>query len=317
MPYPRFASIDVGSNTLRLLLAEKIEQDHFYPLRVERIITRLGGNFAGEKNLDENSMGRTLAALRSFADLLSKEKVEAVFSVATGVIREARNGREFIERARKETGLPLRLISGEEEACLMLKGVLYSLNDKSATYLITDLGGWSTEIIWVEQALAKKIKSVGLGAVALCENFLKHDPPRKRELALMDEHIKRMIGEIRAEFEKEGLAGDQYPSNLIGTAGTMTTLAAIDQKLLIYDPQKVNNHWITLSRLKSIFKKIISLPLSQRLIIPGLEKGREDLIVAGAAIAICIMEVFTLRELVVIDTGLLEGILLDGISRLS
>jgi exopolyphosphatase/guanosine-5'-triphosphate,3'-diphosphate pyrophosphatase len=116
MYFPRVASIDVGSNTVRLLLAEKMGKGNFRPLRVERCITRLGGNFSAKNMLDEKAMLQTLATLQVFADILREERVEAVFAVVTGVVREAKNEREFIEKVWKETGLSLRLISGEEEA---------------------------------------------------------------------------------------------------------------------------------------------------------------------------------------------------------
>jgi exopolyphosphatase/guanosine-5'-triphosphate,3'-diphosphate pyrophosphatase len=147
MYFPRVASIDVGSNTVRLLLAEKMGKGNFRPLRVERWITRLGGNFSAKNMLDEKAMLQTLATLQVFADILREERVETVFAVVTGVVREAKNEREFIEKVWKETGLSLRLISGEEEARLMLRGVLWSLKDQILSRIVADIGGGSTEIL--------------------------------------------------------------------------------------------------------------------------------------------------------------------------
>ncbi len=315
MSLPRYASLDVGSNTVRLLVAERMAGGEIRPLRVERSITRLGGNFSSEGNLDEGAMERTLETLCAFADLLTRERVEDVFAVVTGVLREAKNGKSFIARVFKRTGLSLRLISGEAEACLMLKGVLRSLKDPTLTRIVADVGGWSTEVLWVERHKPRKIRSVQLGTVALVERFLKQDPPRPQELEFLESFTQEVLRKTREEFEREGLAVEDLHGPLVGTAGSITTLAAIDQKLLVYDPAKINGHRISRLALEEIYLRLRALPLKERQNVPGLEKGREDLIVAGAVIALQLLEVFGLEGLVVADSGLLEGVLLDGLEQ--
>ena len=317
MYFPRFASIDVGSNTVRLLLAEKMGKGNFRPLRVERWITRLGGNFSAKNMLDEKAMLQTLATLQVFADILREERVETVFAVVTGVVREAKNEREFIEKVWKETGLSLRLISGEEEARLMLRGVLWSLKDQTLSRIVADIGGGSTEILWVEGNKPKKTRSIGLGAVILCEKFLKSDPPGLQELESLEKYTEGILEETREWLARGGLGFSALDPHLVGTAGTMTTLAAIDQKLSVYDPQRINGHQISRPTLEKIYLHLRSLPIQDRRTVPGLETGREDLIVAGAVVILSILKVFNLEALLVIDSGLLEGVLLDGISRLS
>ena len=317
MAAPRYASIDVGSNTVRLLLAERNPGGGMRYLRVERGITRLGGNFSREGGLDEKAMLRTLELLQSFADLLSKEKVDAVFAVATGVVREAKNGREWIAEVLKKTGLPLRLISGEEEARLMLRGVLDSFKEQILSGIFVDIGGWSTEILWVERNQPQSAKSLGLGVVALCEKFLASDPPGINELEAMENFTQGVLEESREWFKRGGLKFSTLDLHLVGTAGTMTTLAAIDQKLLVYNPERVNGHQISRPALEKIYFHLRSLPMEERRKIPGVEAGREDLIVAGAGIALSILKVFGREGWVVIDSGLLQGVLLEGISRLS
>ena len=314
---PRYASIDVGSNTVRLLIVERNQEGCLRDLRRERRITRLGGNFSREGKLDESAMVRTLEALQSFADLLAQEKVEAVFAVATGVVREARNGREWIAEVLKKTGIPLRRISGEEEGRLMLRGVRGSLREEVLSGIFADIGGWSTEVLWVEGDRPRKTRSLELGVVALCERFLKSDPPEIEELEAMENHAQRILDESREWFTREGLELSKLESRFVGTAGTMTTLAAIDQRLSIYDPQRISGHRISRSALREIYRHLRSLPMRERREIPGLEEGREDLIVAGAGVALSILSVFEGKEWVVIDSGLLEGVLLEGISRLS
>ena len=310
---PRFASLDVGSNTVRLLIAEPKPDLTFRTLRRERIITRLGGGFSAAQKLDETSMERTIGALRSFGELLQRENVEKVFAAGTGVLREARNGLVFQERVRERTGIRLRLLTGEEESLLMLRGVLSSLREPDAPHLVTDVGGWSTEVLWVEKGKMIRTASLGLGAVALTEKFVHHDPPADSELDALNEYIRRSLRELRRRWEKEGGRLEDLHPRLIGTAGTATTLGAIDLALPAYDPQRVNGHRISLLGLGEINRRLQSLPLDDRRKVVGLEKGREDLIVAGSAILLNLLEIFERSALEVIDSGLLEGILLEGI----
>jgi len=316
MSLSRYASVDVGSNTIRLLLAERRGKRDFRPLRVERSITRLGGNFSTQGKLDENAMERTLETLHSFANLLKREGAENIFAVATGVLREAINGKAFIERVFERTGLSLRLVSGEEEARLMLKGVLWSMKNRAHTQLVADVGGWSTEILWVEGNEPIRIQSLRLGTVGLSEEFLHDDPPGLQELESMERHTVEVLKKIHEEFQKEGLEAKDLHPDLLGTAGTMTTLAAIDQGLRIYDPQKINGHRIPRQVLEKIYLHLRSLTIQERRNVPGLERGREDLIVGGVVVVLRLMEIFHLQTLVVVDSGLLEGVLLEGIAQI-
>ncbi len=311
---PRYASLDVGSNTVRLLIAEKSDGG-FRPVRVERIITRLGGNFSGRGELDPASMDRTLAALKTFAGMVKKEKAEAVFAVGTGVLRKAANGEEFIRRVRNETGIPLRLISGEEEGRSMLKGVLLSLKSPRTAFLVMDIGGWSTEVIWAEKEQPVEIVSLGLGVVALTETFLRSDPPSEEDRQAFEKHIKEIVANLRKELEKKNLSPPILDRDLMGTAGSATTLAAIDLRLPHYHHAKVNGHRIPRTVLEKIYERLVSLPADKRLKIPGLEKGREDLVIPGTAIVLGMLDVFGLENLLVIDSGLLEGVMLEGVEK--
>ena len=262
-------------------------------------------------------MRRTLEALAAFADLLRHEGVEKIFAVGTGVLREAKNGKAFLEKVWKQTGLLLRIVSGEEEAGLMLKGVLGSLQEKTSSRIIADVGGWSTELVWVEGREPRKMQSVPIGTVALTERFLRKDPPPQEDLESLAAWTKGVLGEFRKAFEREGLRVEGLHPQLVGTAGTMTTLAAIDQGLTVYAPEKITGHRISRSTLEKIYFHLRSIPIEERREVPGLEKGREDLIIAGAVVALNLLEVFGLKALMVVDSGLLEGILLDGLERMA
>ena len=189
----RFASLDIGSNTVRLLIAEKDPDLRLRPLRIERRITRLGGGFSLSAYLHPDSQKRTLEALREFAALLKKEGVFRVFAVATGVVRGAKNGKDFLSRIQVETGLSPRLLTGEEEGKLMLRGVLWGVPKGTPVRLAVDIGGWSTEVLWIEGREIRKAMSAPLGAVSLCENFLKSDPPTPAEIHSLAQYLRLKI----------------------------------------------------------------------------------------------------------------------------
>ncbi len=308
----RYASFDVGSNTVRLLIAEKSDGG-FRPVRIERIITRLGGNFSAAQELDRASMDRTLGALRTFAALIKQEKAETIFAVGTGVLRTAANGGEFIRRVREETGISLRVISGEEEGRLMLKGVFWSLRDLGPKRLVMDIGGWSTEVIWAEKGEPQEVLSLPLGVVSLTENFLHADPPAAEDRRAMEKNIKEILIQAREDFEKKNLSVSSLEKDLIGTAGSVTTLAAIDLRLANYHHARINGHRMSRAAVRRIYDQLVSITAEERLKIPGLEKGREDLVIPGTAIVSAALDVFAPENILVIDSGLLEGVLLDGV----
>jgi len=293
-----------------------MEGGYCHPIRREQSITRLARNFSPPGELEEKAISRTVETVGAFADSLKQEGAEAVFAVATGVLREAKNREAFVQRVFERTGLSLRVLSGEEEAHLMLRGVLWYLKGEVPARLVADIGGGSTEIVWVEGRSPKRACSLNLGAVILSERFLRSDPPQPEEIQSMEAQIKDALTKAREGFAMEGLMARSLHPTLVGTAGTMTTLAAIDQKLDDYDPERINGYQISSEILQGIYVRLRSLSLRERKNVPGLEEGREDLIVAGAAIVLGLLEVFRLTLLLVVDSGLLEGVLLEGIFQL-
>jgi exopolyphosphatase/guanosine-5'-triphosphate,3'-diphosphate pyrophosphatase len=192
----------------------------------------------------------------------------------------------------------------------MLQGVLSALPEGEGPCLVVDIGGWSTEIVWAEGGEAKRAESLAMGAVSLCEGFMRSDPPAGAEIGRMDGKIHSMLKELRCRWE-EG-ESESFPAELVGTAGTMTTLAAIDLGTRVYDPRRINGHRIGRARLDELYERLQKMTVRERREIAGLEAGREELIVAGAAVAVKLLEAFSLSGLTVIDSGLLEGVLLEG-----
>ena len=312
-PKLKYASIDIGTNTLRLLIAE-INNKNLQPVYLKRIITRLGGDYKEETGMSPAAKERTIKALELFAEKINEYDVKEVKAVATSVVRRSKNKKEFLENVLKRTGIDVKIISGDEESRFSLLGVLSVI--KAGTdlksvpkCLVVDIGGGSTEFIATIGGKMIGAWSMEMGVVHLTEKHLKTDPPTRHELNAMENEIKEVIANLKDLMKKD----DCLPSALlIGTAGTITTLAAIDQGLKKYDPEKINNYILSYKAIKKIYQHLASLPLKQREAILSLEKGREDIIIPGAAIVLKAMENFGFDKMTVSDAGLLEGILLDS-----
>src|SRR3989338_789127 len=308
----RWASIDIGTNTLRLLIAD-IDNKRLKPVFLKRIITRLGGGYTETAGIADKARERTIKALKLFSEKLKENRVEEVRAVATSVVRRAKNREEFLGGVREQTGLEVSTISGDEEARLSLRGVLSVIGHHNKRCLVVDIGGGSTEFIAVADGKMAGAWSLEMGVVHLTEKYLKTDPPTPYELNAMENEIKGVIANLK-DLMSQSLpsAFSLEPSALfIGTAGTITTLAAIDQGLEKYEPDKINNYILKYTAIKKIDNHLASLPLRQREEILSLEKGREDIIIPGAAIVLKAMEGFGFSSITVSDAGLLEGILLD------
>jgi len=293
------AAIDLGTNTARLLIAAK---DPYRQLFLKRIIPRLGGGFSRERGLSEEAQARSLDALKEFALQIEKYGAGPVRAVATSAVRDAVNGREFCRKVREEAGLTLEVIDGDEEAALTLRGVASILDDTACDVAVFDVGGGSTEYTLAAGERLLFSRSLPIGVVRLTEG--------KVGVEQMEDKIRRELALLQKELAKEGLAERFARATLVGTAGTATTLAAVQIGLTEYDYRKVNNHTLPLAEVERIFELLLPLTPAQRLEVPGLEQGREDLIVAGTLVVLNTMRVFGFEGFKVSDAGLLEGLLL-------
>lgn len=303
----RCASIDIGTNTLRLLIAET-HNKKLQPFFLQRIITRLGGDYKEDIGISPAAEERTINALGIFAEKIKEYDIKEIKAVATSVVRRAKNKNKFLKNVLEKTGLNVKVITGDEEARLSLLGVLSVIGNGNKKCLVVDIGGGSTEFIKVDTGNMIGAWSMEMGVVHLTENHLKTDPPTRNELEAMENEINGTIEDLKGFIKKD----DFLPSAVfIGTAGTITTLAAIDLGLEKYDPEKMNNYMLSYRAVKKIYQHLASLTLKQREEILSLEKGREDIIIPGAAIVLKAMEGFGFDKMTVSDAGLLEGILLD------
>lgn len=297
------AAIDLGTNTARLLIGDVDDDGNIKPVCHLRRITRLGGGFTREWGISADAMKRSLEAMRHFAAEISRHGVSRVKAVATSAVRDAVNGRAFRDTILRECGITLDIIDGETEGRLTLAGVLSGLDEKAGDFLLFDIGGGSTEFTLSQGERLLFTDSLPLGVVRLTEG--------KATREAMEEKIVRELCCIHHSLASNGFLPRIEGCTLVGTAGTATTLAAISMKMSLYDYRLVNNYVMELDEIMEIFTRLLPMSLDERLTVAGLEKGREDLIIAGTLITIKTMEVFGFDRLKVSDFGLLEGVLLD------
>lgn len=296
------AAIDLGTNTARLLIGRPGPSGGIDPLVLMRRITRLGGGFTRESGISREAKLRAIAALRDFAGEITRHDAARVRAVATSAVRDAVNGAAFCEEILRETGIGLEIIDSREEGLLTLGGVLAGIDDGKGDLLVFDVGGGSTEYTLARQGEPLFTDSLPLGVVRLTEG--------KRDCGAMAEKISRELAGLRARLADQGFLEFIAGATLVGTAGTATTLAAISMKMTEYDYRRVNNYTVPIGEVREILATLLPLTPEQRLGVPGLEKGREDLIIAGILITLQTMELFGFAHLKVSDFGLLEGLLL-------
>lgn len=298
------AAIDAGSNTLRLLIGQ-IENARVVPSLYVRRICRLAGGFDIEKGLSPEAMERTLFAFRELAKICHDHHVQALKVVGTAAFRQAKNGEDFAHQVRCRTHLPLQIITGEYEAEIMTAGVLSALDPVPCHALIVDIGGGSTEFVLCSAGQVLWVRSLPLGVVRLIEGYEGKDARQHT--------ISRALAELNRELVTVCAAKgiDVGSLSLVGTAGTVTTLAALDLQMTEYDWQRINNHIMPLSRLLFWQALIEPLTLSEREALPGMEPGRGDLVQAGIEIVVCLMQQLKISSLTVSDSGILEGLLLS------
>lgn len=299
----RCASIDIGSNTVRLLVADHIER--LVPIIHKRSITRLARDIDASGMLDKQAVEETIEALIEFSGIINSNDIDFhhVMTAGTSALREAADGNEFIEKVSTLTGLDIQVLAPEDEARAMALGVLDVFPELENAFLL-DIGGGSTEAIYINDGHIISSHSVATGVVKLIDGFLHSDPPDSGELNSLNAQCRLIASEMR-----EGLSVSiDLNSTFIATAGTATTAASIEMKLERYDHDKVNGYIISLKRLTSMLEHLQSLKALERRRVIGLEPGRADLIIPGLMLTNVIMREFGFNELKVSDSGLLEGL---------
>ena len=299
-----FAGIDIGTLTCRLLIAECSPAGRLRELRSDRRILRLGQGVDRDRLLRADAMGRVVATLKEWRQVIDSYHVDAATAVATSAVRDARNRDEFLGLVQREAGFEIEIISGEEEARRTMLGIRSGLPPGVTDLLALDIGGGSTEFILDRPGQATLARSIDIGVVRLCERMLHSDPPTLTE-------VQEARNWVRRETTAAIAAVPQSPGVMfVGTAGTITALAAMAQQLPAYEPARIHNYTLTLDRVRELEQQLLSRSKTQREGLPGLERGREDVIVAGAMILGTVMETLGMAKVLVSDLGLREGVLL-------
>ena len=303
------AGIDIGTNTVRLLIA-RAESDHqLVAVYLDQVITRLGKGLQQRGALHASAMDRTIHALQRWRPLLVQHDVTRPITVATGAARDATNQSDFLRRVREEAGLGIEVLSGEEEARRTLVGIAAGLSPPITNILAMDIGGGSTEFIAATSGQSNTLYSTNLGVVRLTERFFHSDPILEKEIAQAQDWILDQLQPLKTQLSNIG------ETSLIGTAGTITTLAAIDQELANYDPRRVHRYPLSLATIQRIKNACVSKTTAERQRMVGIEAGRADVIVAGILLLHLAMDMLGFSTIIVSEYGLREGILVDHVQR--
>jgi exopolyphosphatase/guanosine-5'-triphosphate,3'-diphosphate pyrophosphatase len=306
----RFAGIDIGTLTCRLLIADLVPGEPLQEVRSDRRILRLGEGVDQTKHMSPAAMDRVIRCLQDWRNVINGYHVEASSIVATSAVRDAANRDEFLDRVTRETGFDVEVIPGEEEARRTLLGIRSGLPAEVMEILALDIGGGSTEFILDRPGQKPITRSIDIGVVRLGERLLRHDPPTDEEVCQAREWVSRETKTAMADMK------DSRQARFVGTAGTITSLAAMAQELPSYQPTRIHNYMLKLETIRELEHMLLRRTKAERVGLPGLEKNREEVIAAGAIIIRTIMEMVNHKECLVSDLGLREGVLLDLATRI-
>jgi exopolyphosphatase/guanosine-5'-triphosphate,3'-diphosphate pyrophosphatase len=300
----RIAAVDIGTNSVRLLVADADGAGVDAPLRpLDRRmrITRLGQGVDRTRALAPDAIGRTVDVLREYRAALDEHGVTQVRATATSAARDAANRDDFFTAARDALGVTPELLSGDEEARLSFLGATAEL-DAPAPYLVVDIGGGSTEFVLGTDAPTGLV-SLDIGCVRVTEQFLESDPPAPEELSNAVATVRDLVADV-----PRVVPGAAEARTLIGLAGTVTTVAAVEQGLPEYDPERIHHFVLTRQAAEDVFRTLATESAAERAHNPGLEPGRVDVIVGGAIVLVSVLRVLGFDEVLVSEADILDGL---------
>jgi exopolyphosphatase / guanosine-5'-triphosphate,3'-diphosphate pyrophosphatase len=298
------ASLDLGTNSTRVLVARPTDGG-LDVLDRRNTITRLGQGVGASGRLAPEAIERTLDCLRGYHEILDRHGVERVRVAATSASRDAANRDEFLDAVEELIGTRPELLSGDEEGRLSFRGATGELDPATGPFLVIDIGGGSTELI-VGTDRVEGVMSVDIGCVRLTEKFLLHDPPQPEELSacisLSETYLDDVVREIPAVAEAR---------TLVGLAGTITTVAAVEIGLETYDRDRIHHFHLTHDAAEDVFRTLATESRADRIHNPGLEEARADVIVAGCCVLVAVFRHFGFDEMIVSEADILDGLALS------
>jgi exopolyphosphatase / guanosine-5'-triphosphate,3'-diphosphate pyrophosphatase len=297
----KYASIDVGTNTVLLLIAKQDNNEISDILDVSTI-TRLGEGLKEKGYICDEAMTRTFNALKEYKKIIDENDVSEILCVGTSALREAENAEIFLKMVRERLKLTIRIISEHDEAYYTYLSVKNDELIKDENVIVLDIGGGSTEIIKGNGKGFSDFISLPVGTIKLTEMFIKHDPPLNYELSSLTAYAKGLLNI---------LLFDGYASALIGAGGTITNLASILLGLEIFDKDKVHTARIVLKEVDILIDSMKNMNASDRSSIRGMESGREDVLLQGIMFLREIMLYFEIDTLVVSTKGVRYGVIYE------
>ena len=306
----RLASIDIGTNTVLMLVADAQRDGSLTVVRDEHYIGRLGKGVDEHGLILKNTFHRIheiLSQLKSIADSCSVENISAC---GTSALRDAENRQEFIDFIKEKLSIEIRILSGDEEAELTYLGAVseYLPNINPNNYAVLDIGGGSTELVVGSGANVSSSVSIDIGSVRLTERILKRNPPSSTD-------IEKAVQLVRDQLKN--ISPLSSTTNIIGVAGTLTTLAALDLRISKFDKYLINRHILTIEAIDRIFQELRPLTLEQLQSYPQIHPSRADILLAGIIILRELLRKLNLSKITVSDRGLRYGIAIRAAQKLS
>jgi exopolyphosphatase/guanosine-5'-triphosphate,3'-diphosphate pyrophosphatase len=300
----RAATVDIGTNTVLLLVAERRADGVIDAIAERATVTRLGQGVDRSRRFAPDAIARTVACLDDYARVASELGAERVAVVGTSAMRDAEGGDELRRHIRAAFGEDVRVLSGEAEGLLAFRGAVGGLPiDRRGDVAVFDIGGGSTEIVSGRfegvDAILAYVQSFDIGSVRLSERHVAHDPPLQAERDVWTRVSRDAFSTVPP------LPGDASP---VGIAGTMTTLAAVSLGLNQYDPARVHGYVMKGSELHGVVDRLAAIDLASRRSAPGMEPKRADVIVAGGHIALALLDHWRAADVVISDRGVRWGL---------
>jgi exopolyphosphatase / guanosine-5'-triphosphate,3'-diphosphate pyrophosphatase len=288
----RVAAVDLGTNSTRLLVAD-VDGDRLEEVSRRLTITRLGEGVDERRRLLPTAIARVRNCLTEYRREIDALGAERTLCIATSSVRDAENGEAFLGEIEWSYGFTTRLLSGTEEAAMMIRGVT---SDRVALddVLVVDIGGGSTELVLAKDGDVAFATSLDVGCVRVTERFLHSDPPSEGELAEAGAYVRSLLPELEAE-------------TAIGVAGTITTLATLDLGDEEYDPARTHGHRLPLASVEAQLERLAAMTTEERTSVTGIEPGRASVIVAGIDVLREVMTTYDLPEIEVSERDVLHG----------
>ncbi len=300
----RVAAIDIGTNTILLLIAE-VEDGKLKSLFEMETVVRLGEGVQKNGILLKEAMGRGLQALAQYLKCCQEMKVQKIFAAGTSALREAKNSGDFLKLVKEKLNLSIKVISGEEEARLSFLAVSKDLQEKEKSILVVDVGGGSTEFILGKGGQIKEWISLPLGSVRFTEQFLHSDPVQEEEWEKMGKKIRELLVNIPHSEE---------PLSMVAVGGTATTLASVEQGLEDFITEKIHHFVLKREALKNQLSLYRSKTIEERKKIKGLPPVRADVILTGGAILFLAMEELSCPSVLISCHGVRYGLLYEKLN---